>query len=103
MSVQQERALRNGMMATKNWKGSGSASTPSSGTWSRSKNWSPSGVPAAGDDVIIGGSGSYTVTLNVIATPNLNSLTISDNGATLAIGTSTLNVTGTSTSAINGH
>ena len=90
-------------MATKTWKGSGSTSRPTNGSWNRSSNWSPSGVPAAGDGVIIGGGGTYTLTLNVAATPNLNSLTISDSGATLAIGTSTLNVTGTSPtfSAIN--
>jgi hypothetical protein len=89
------------MMATKTWKGSGSTATPTSGYWSRSKNWSPSGVPAAGNDVIIGGSSTYTLTLNVTAT--VNSVTISDSGATLAIGGSTLNVTGTSTTfpAIN--
>jgi len=94
-----------GLMAIKTWKGTsgGSTSTPKSGNWSKSSNWSPSGVPVAGDDVIIGGSGTYTLTLNVTATPNLKSVTISDSGAALAIGTSTLNVTGTSASfsAIN--
>src|SRR6266404_2213540 len=81
-------------MATKTWKGtSGSTATPKSGNWNKSSSWSPSGVPAAGDDVIIGGSGTYTLTLNVSAT--VNSLTISDSSATLAIGTATLTVTGT--------
>jgi hypothetical protein len=89
-------------MATKTWKGpSGSTATPTSGNWNRSSNWSPSGVPAAGDNVIIGGNSIYTLTLNVSATANLNSLTIGDSGATLAIGNSTLNITGASTSAIN--
>ena len=90
-----------GLMALKTWKGSGSTSAPKSGNWSRSSNWSPSGVPLAGDDVVIGGSSTYTLTLNVTATPNLNSVTIRDGGATLAVGTSTLNVVGTSSTAIN--
>jgi hypothetical protein len=89
-------------MATKTWKGpSTSTSKPSSGNWNKSSNWSPSGVPVAGDAVILGGSSTYTVTLNIAITPNLNSLSISDSGATLAIGTATLNVTGASSSAIN--
>jgi hypothetical protein len=86
-------------MATETWKGSGSTATPTSGNWNRSRNWSPSSVPAAGNGVLLGGSSTYTVTLNVSATPNLNSLTISDSGATLAVGGSTLNITGASTSA----
>src|SRR6266567_2878562 len=80
-------------MATKNWKGPGGTATPKSGNWSKTGNWSPSGVPGAGDDVVLGGSSTYTLTLNVSAT--VNSLTISDSGATLAIGTSTLTVAGT--------
>src|SRR5690242_10085129 len=70
--------LGNQSMALKTWKGSGSTSAPRSGNWSKSSNWSPSGVPLAGDSVVIGGHSTYTLTLNVAATPNLNSLTISD-------------------------
>ena len=89
-------------MAAKSWKGPrGSTGSPTSGSWNKSSSWSPSGVPVAGDDVFLGGSGAYTVTLNVSATANLNSLTISDSGATLAIGTATLNVNYASTSAIS--
>lgn len=81
-------------MTTKTWKGtSGSTASPKSGNWSKPRNWSPTGAPAAGDDVIIGGSSTYTLTLDVPAT--VNSLTINDSGATLAIGAFTLNVTGT--------
>lgn len=87
-------------MTTKTWKGSGSTSHPRSGNWGTSNSWSPSGAPAVGDDVIIGGSGTYTVTVNVTPT-TIHSLTISDSGATLAIGSSTFNVTGTSTTSIN--
>lgn len=88
-------------MAQKTWKGSGSTSSPKSGNWNKSSNWSPSGVPLAGDSVVLAGHSTYTLTLNV-ATPNLNSLTINDLGATLAVGTSTLTVTGTSSVSL-GH
>src|SRR5215472_958140 len=89
-------------MTTRLWKGpSGTTSNPKSGNWNKSSNWSPSGVPVAGDDVVLGGTGNYTLTLNISATPNLQSLTISDGGATLAIGSATLNVTGASAAAIN--
>ncbi|HEV2334678.1 MAG TPA: hypothetical protein VGS13_04220 [Stellaceae bacterium] len=82
-------------MATKTWKGpSGSTATPKSGNWSKSSNWSPSGVPGTTDDVFLDGSSTYTLTLNVSAT--VNSLTVNDSNATLAIGTSTLTVTGAS-------
>jgi RHS repeat-associated protein len=87
-------------MATKTWTGGGTTSRPKSANWGTSADWSPAGVPGTGDDVIIDGSGSYAVTLN-INTANLNSLTINNSGATLAIGSFTLNVTGTAASAIN--
>jgi large repetitive protein len=87
-------------MTTKTWRGSGNTSHPKSGNWSTSNSWSPSGAPASGDDVIIGGNGTYTVTVNVAVT-TVHSVTISDSGATLAIGASTFNVTGTSATAIN--
>jgi hypothetical protein len=81
-------------MVAKTWKGpSGTTATPKSGNWNKSSNWSPSGVPGISDDVLLGGSGTYTLTLNVSAT--VKSLSITDSGATLAIGASTLNVTGT--------
>src|SRR6516225_2498130 len=89
-------------MAIRLWKGpSGTTSNPKSGGWNSSSNWSPSGVPVTGDDVVLGGTGTYTLTLNISATPNLHSLTINDRRATLAIGNATLNVTGTSSTAIN--
>src|ERR1700693_1879330 len=89
-------------MTIRIWKGqSGNTLKPKSGNWNRSGNWSPSGVPVAGDDVVLGGTGTYTLTLNISATPNLHSLTINDGSATLAIGSATLNVTGTSSTAIN--
>jgi len=89
-------------MTIRLWKGqSGTTSNPKSGNWNRSGNWSPSGVPVAGDDVVLGGTGTYTLTLNISATPNLHSLAINDGSATLAIGNATLNVTGTSSTAIN--
>src|SRR5579862_219489 len=89
-------------MATKTWKGpSGSTTAPKSGNWNKSSNWSPSGVPGTTDDVFLdGGSSTYTLTLNVAAT--VNSLTINDSNATLAIGTSTLTVTGATGTAATG-
>jgi hypothetical protein len=83
-------------MTTRYWKGpSGTTAKPNSGNWNKSSNWSPSGVPGANDDVVLGGTDTYTLTLNISAT--LKSLTINDGGATLAIGRASL----TSSTAIN--
>ncbi|WGD54678.1 Ig-like domain-containing protein [Bradyrhizobium sp. CB1650] len=102
------------VMATKTWTGGGTTSNPNTANWSSSGSWSPSGAPAAGDDVVIGGNsgGSYTVTLDVAsATPALNSLTINFTGntATLSIGsgktlnvTNTVSLTGTNTISMSG-
>ena len=79
----------------KKWKGSGTTTNPTSGNWSKPSNWSSSGAPGSGADVILGGNSTYTLTVNVSATANLDSLTITDPGATLALGSATLNVTGT--------
>ena len=87
-------AAYQGVMATKTWKTPGT-----SGNWGTSGAWSPSGVPVAGDDVTIGASGTpYTVTLNSASSAALDSLTI-NSGATLAVGTNTLNVNGTGSGA----
>src|SRR5207253_6248918 len=80
------------VLATRTWQG-GSTS------WNTLGNWSPSGVPVAGDDVIIGSTGASAPFLDV-NTAALNSLTISAS-RTLAVGTFTLNVTGTAAAAIN--
>src|SRR5207237_6454854 len=96
------RSIEGNRMIIRLWKGqSGTTSNPKSGNWNRSSNWSPSGVPVAGDDVVLGGTGTYTLTVNISATPNLHSLTINDGSATLAIGSASLNVTGTICTAIN--
>jgi hypothetical protein len=87
-------------MATKTWKGGGTTANPKSGNWGTSANWSPAGVPAAGDHVVIDGSGAYTVTLNG-NTAALNALTINNSAATLVIATFTLHESGTGVSAIN--
>jgi hypothetical protein len=42
-------------LATKTWVG------PTGGNWSASGNWSPAGVPAAGDQVLIGGGRSVSL------------------------------------------
>src|SRR5260370_19155611 len=89
-------------MTMRHWKGpSGTTSQPKSGNWNKSNNWSPSGVPVGGDDVVLGGTSTYTLTLNISATPNLQSLTINNGSATLAIGSATLSLTRTSSTAIN--
>ena len=75
-------------MATRTW------ANPNGGLWSVKTNWSPNGVPAGGDDVFINAGGTYTVTLDVNSAA-LNSLTLGGSGVTLAVGTSTLRVSGT--------
>jgi hypothetical protein len=55
-----------------------------SGNWSNPANWSPSGAPAVGDDVLIQSTGTFTVTLDVDTA--LHSLTIQNPNATLAMG-----------------
>lgn len=70
--------------------------TPVSGNWSGATNWSTGAVPTSANDVQIGGSTAYTVTLD--ATASVNSLTIGDTQATLQnalpAATGTLSVTG---------
>src|SRR5580700_3722885 len=71
-----------------------------SGTWNTPSNWTPIGVPANGDDVVLVGNGNITITLDV-NTANLNSFAFnSTNNLVFAIGTFTLTVTGTSSGAI---
>lgn len=76
--------------ATKTWIG-GNA------TWSTYGNWSPSGAPGAGDDVIINTSSSITVTGNTI----INRLTITGNANVVLItsgGSRTLTIDNTGSS-----
>src|SRR5271169_222566 len=54
--------------ATKTWV------PTAGGPWTTAANWNPSGVPAAGDDVII--SADQTANITAIPTIALNSLTI---------------------------
>jgi hypothetical protein len=89
----QGMAAYQAVMATKTWTGGATTSKPNSSKWGTAAGWSPAGVPAAGDNVIIDGSGKYPVTLDV-NTAGLNSLTINNS-------TATLTMTGTAASAIN--
>jgi hypothetical protein len=57
-------------------------------------------VPKAGDDVIVDGSGAYTVTLSS-NTAALNSLLINNPGVTLAVGKFMLQVAGAGASALH--
>jgi Hint domain len=79
-------------MAMIQWTGGGTGTTddPISGNWNDAGNWSPSGVPAAGDTVFLSGgvdSTAYVVTLNT-STNDLDSITIASFG-----GPVTLNIT----------
>ena len=80
-----------GVLVAKSW----SAGT----TWNTAGNWTPAGVPAAGDDVTIARAG-VTMTVDV-NTANLNSIAVSNATTALAVSTFALNVTGTGASAIN--
>src|SRR3954470_21314795 len=83
-------------MAINTWKGTGSTVNPNSGSWNTGTNWSLGTVPASTDDVVLpvsGANGAYTVTLNIAATPALDSMVI-NSGGTLAVGANTLNVNG---------
>src|SRR5437763_56232 len=80
-------------MAVVTWTNPGT-----NGTWSTAANWTPS-APAATDDVTIAGDAtlSYTVTLDLAATPALDSLTLGSGNVqsvTLSLGANTLDVTG---------
>ena len=86
-------------MTTATWSHTGS------GNWSSGANWTggegAGGIPGAGQDVVIPNQASaYTVTLDVDSA-NLNSIAIQSANETLAVGTHTLNVTGTGASAID--
>jgi hypothetical protein len=63
-------------------------------SWNTANNWSPSGLPAAGDDVFLNVNGTHTLTLDITAssTPSFKSLTIQNSKNTLSIGAKTLNV-----------
>jgi hypothetical protein len=86
-----------GVLAAKTWANPGTSSN-----WNNASNWSPSGVPASGDTVTIGGVGNvgaYSVTLDIAA--SVSTLTISaTKGATLIVGANTLTVGSTSGTAI---
>lgn len=73
-------------MATKTWSATGGEKP-----WSGSNNWTPTGVPQAGDDVVIDGTGSSPCLLDV-ASNALNSFTMSTGAFNFS--TNTLTVTG---------
>lgn len=78
-------------MALKTWDGS-------TGTWSTAGSWTPTGVPADTDAVVLPGTvGGYTLTLDVNSNL-LDSLQIGDGAAAgvinFLVGANTLNVTG---------
>jgi large repetitive protein len=94
------RKAYSAIMATKTWTGGGTVQLPVTGNWNKSTNWSLAGIPGVGDDVVLAGTGNYSVTLNVNSGA-LNSLTVTDPTATLAIGSFTLSISGSSATAVN--
>jgi hypothetical protein len=70
------------MAVTKFWSGGNTSDQPLGGDWNALGNWSPSGVPADGDKVVLGGditSSDYAVTLNTDSA-DLQSVTIGGSG-----------------------
>ena len=65
-----------GIVATKAWLGG-------SYSWQTASDWSPSGVPASGDYVLVNASGTYTITIDDAAAAH--SLVVNDSGATVEI------------------
>lgn len=59
-------------------------SSPTSGSFSASGNWTPSESPTSADDTLIALSGSYTVSVDAAAAAR--SVTLASTGATLEIG-----------------
>ena len=82
-------------MATVNWVGA------SSGSWTNAARWSTGTVPAATDDAVIGVAGVYTVSLTG-SSQTVNSITLSDISATLAIAAPTKTETITANFANSG-
>lgn len=78
---------------TRTWTGAVNSS------WNTAGNWSPSGVPSAGDDLIFNSSGTNTNIQNVPAL-RLNSMTVQSTGAAISYsftstGSKTLSFSGT--------
>src|SRR3984893_18798162 len=70
------------MAVTKFWTGGNTSGQPLGGDWNTPDNWSPSGVPADGDKVVLGGdmtSSAYTVTLNT-SSADIKSVTVGGSG-----------------------
>src|SRR5215469_13052267 len=65
------------------------------GNWSAMTNWSPNGVPGAGDTANISSTGTYTVTVNTVQ--SIGTLTMS-----AVSGTQTLNIISGGTLTNNG-
>jgi hypothetical protein len=80
-------------MATRTWQRIQQGNTPS-GNWSNTAHWVGGVVPVAGDDVVFplvgAGDPAYVVTLDILSTPNLNSVSLTGASATLAVGANTL-------------
>src|SRR5690349_20711123 len=76
-------------MATNNWKGRrGTATTPTSGDWGAAganANWSTGTTPLSIDNVVLGGTTGYTLTISGTESETSNTVTINDGNATLLI------------------
>jgi hypothetical protein len=58
-------------------------STGTTGIWSASTNWTPTGVPGMGDDAVIDAAGTYVVTVTTGTPAAANSITLDAASATL--------------------
>jgi len=76
--------ITNGTFAQKTWTGITSTA------WNTATNWSPNGVPAAGDNVIIPSAPANQPLISGTVTPTCNNLTV-NSGATLTISGTTTN------------
>ena len=88
-------------MATITWQGNGGTILlPKTGGWFNIANWDLGRIPALDDDVVLGGTGTYTSNIGVNI--SVDSVSISDPAATLAIRAGvTLTITGTDATALD--
>jgi autotransporter-associated beta strand protein len=91
--------------AQSSWTGpSGTTTSPTTGNWNTSTNWSPAGVPGSGTALTFGGSGSstYTSTNNISGTFTLSTVSLnSTSTATDIIAGNAFTVSGSSISMAN--
>ena len=86
--------------AAKNWVG-GASGNPND--WNTASNWSPAGVPGAGDDVAIPGSRASYPVLSTAAANAVHSVSVNSGGSlTITSGGSLVTTTGPASVSIDG-